>query len=148
MKTKKQALEANIIIEPSLFSEENIKKIESLRKAKYVLDTEKDGHPLAVFYQEDFDGDKYASPYFGLYRALDGTLMITSAEFVESQEIDGLLTNKGNIIFSRERHDYYSKDGAFIDGGRGYTRYGGEFKKIVPLEVRKGRLQVKETVDV
>lgn len=130
----------NLLNEPFNFSVENIAKIEELKKAKWVLDTEKPGTGgyydlvVSIFYQEKAY-EENGSHYFGLYIIPDiqaalagvekpGQLMITDASWIEDLKIDALEAANGDVIFSRYRHDYcVSPDGtAIIDGGRAYTR--------------------------
>lgn len=132
---------------PVLFNEEQIEKIENLRNAKYVCTTEHEGFCVEVFYgAEEHPVSK--SRYFGLYKAgALGDLMITNGAFIESQEIEAVIADNGDIIYSRYRHDYrISEDrSVWIDGGRSYTRSGVYPKeKWCTLIVRDGVLKIKE----
>lgn len=121
--------------DPILFTPENIKKIEELRQAIYVCDTEYKGHSVAVFYG-DVAHPVSQSRYFALYyNSIDGGLMITDGSFIENQEIVGVVAMDGEIIFSRHRHDYRtSSDGSvFVDGGRDYTRTNTSKKVLVKV---------------
>ncbi len=114
----------NLLNEPTVFSKENIEKIEKLRNAKWVIDTENPKYsniPVAIFYQEEAYPET-DSHYFGLYKA--GQLMITDGSWIESTSIDAREADNGDVIFSRYRHGYVtSPDGTvMIDGGRAYTR--------------------------
>jgi hypothetical protein len=135
-----------ILNEPVLFSTEQIEKIESLRKAKYVCTTEHEGLCVEVFYGDETHPAS-GSRYFGLYKAgRTGELMITNGAFVEDQKISGIVAENGEIVFSRYRHDYrMSTDGTvFIDGGRSYTRSSAvSSDRFVNLVVREGVLQVE-----
>lgn len=78
--------------------------------------------PVDVFYQPNPDTSKGHSHYFGMYRDKDGEVMITNAESAFSEPITGLLTDDGEVLVSRHRHDFVSKGDYFIDGGRDYVR--------------------------
>lgn len=132
-----------LLNESSLFSKENIERIEKVRNAKYVCDTEyKDIH-VAVFYGDTPHPDS-GSKYFALYYA--DTLMITNGAFIEDQEIAGVVADNGDVIYSRFRHDYRtSPDGSvFIDGGRAYTRTNTQNQ--VTLLVRDGVMRILEDI--
>jgi len=65
-----------LLNEPVLFSKENVKKIEDLKNAKYVCDTEQNGLHIAIFYGDDPHPDS-GSRYFGLYyTGVENQLMI------------------------------------------------------------------------
>lgn len=136
-----------IQIEPVLFSKEQIEKIENLRSAKYVCSSEENDICVEVFYGSE-SHPVSGSRYFGLYRtAYTDELMITNGAFIEDQEIDAVIADNGDIIYSRYRHDYMkSKDGSvWIDGGRAYTRSGIYPKeKWCTLIIRDGIMKVKE----
>lgn len=123
--------------DPLLFSKENTKKIEQLRKATYVCDTEHNGIHVAIFYG-DTTHPISNSRYFGLYYG--DSLMITNGSFIEEQEIIGVVADNEEIIYSRHRHDFrYSSDGSvFVDGGRNYIRTNTP--KQVILKVVDGKL--------
>jgi hypothetical protein len=124
-----------------LFSEENIQRIEQLRDATYVCDTEHKDIPVAVFYGKTAHPVS-GSRYFALYRA--DTIMITDGSFIEDQEITGAVAEDGEVVFSRSRHDFVtSSDGSvFIDGGRAYTKTNTG--NLVTLLVRDGVLRILE----
>lgn len=126
-----------------LFSEENIQRIEQLREATYVCDTEHKDMPVSVFYGKTAHPVS-GSRYFALYRA--DTIMITDGSFIEEQEITGAVAQDGEVVFSRSRHDYVtSSDGSvFIDGGRAYTKTNT--RNLVTLLVRDGVLRILEDI--
>lgn len=136
-----------IQIHPVLFSKEQVEKIEKIRNAKYVCASEHEGFCIEVFYGSEAHPVS-GSKYFGLYRAGNTSeLMITNGAFIEDQEIDAVIADNGDIVYSRYRHDYMrSEDGSvWIDGGRAYTRSGLYTKeKWCTLIVRDGIIQVKE----
>ena len=40
------------------------------------------------------------------------------------------------IMYSKHRHDFVECDcGTFVDGGRDYLRYGGEYGKLVTIDL-------------
>ena len=81
--------------------------------------------PVDVFYQPNPDVSKGHSHYFGMFRTFEGQVMITNAESAFSEPITGLLTDDGEVIVSRYRHDYVEKGPYMIDGGRNYLRTSG-----------------------
>lgn len=133
--------------EPFLFNLSQISIIENTRSAKYVCATEHKSTSVEVFYA-DKPHPVSGSRYFALYYSgEDNTLMITDGSFIESQEIEGVATTSGEIVFSRHRHDFRSsRDGSvFVDGGRAYTRTNVlDASRRVPLVVRDGVLKVKD----
>jgi hypothetical protein len=126
----------------SIFSEENIEKIEEMKNAIYVCDTclfGKGGwvnNRVAVFWNKDpANIPTGGSAWFGLFRRYDpfqgngpGMLMITNALSASNREMDAVVANDGEVVWSRYRHDYrFSQDKtAWIDGGRDYTRWSGQ----------------------
>ena len=131
-----------LLNEPVLFSEENVKKIEDLKSAKYVCDTEQNGLHVAIFYANEAHPDS-GSRYFGLYyTGVENQLMITNGAFIEEQDIAGVVAENGDVIYSRYRHDYRrSPDGTvFVDGGRAYTRTNAA--QGVSLKVENGELKI------
>lgn len=134
-----------LINDSLIFTQDNIEKIEKLKSAKYVCDTTNKGTPVAVFYG-DVAHPESGSKYFGLYRDHENRLMITDGSFIEEQEIEGVVAQNGDVVFSRHRHDYRpSPDGTvFIDGGREYTRTNAVNR--VTLLVRDGVLRILENI--
>lgn len=141
----------NLINESKLFSKENIERIENVRNAKYVCDTENKDIHVAVFYG-DTPHPESGSRYFALYQVSNGPrpeqrqLMITNGAFVEEQKITGVVADNGDVIYSSFRHDYNtSPDGSvFVDGGRAYTR--SNTQNQVTLVVRDGVMRILENV--
>lgn len=137
-----------IVNTPINFTQENIDKICELKDAIYVCDTTlPNGADCSVFYGKVAHPDSN-SKYFGLYHhPISGTLYICNAASIEDLDIQGVVADNGDIIYSRSRHDYHtSADGSvWIDGGRDYTRSGlYDSDKFVTLVVRDGVLQCKE----
>ena len=121
------------------FKKDKIKIIENHYGAKYlgywaVKWSESLGwssFPVDVFYQPNPDVSKGHTHYFGMHISERGDLMISNAESAFSEPITGVLTEDGEVIVSRYRHDYVVKDGQMIDGGRDYVRSsGGKFVSI------------------
>lgn len=96
--------------------------------------------PVDVFYQPNPDVSKGHSHYLGLFSTFEGRLMITNAESAFSEPITGLLTDDGEVIVSRYRHDYVTKGPYMIDGGRDYLRTSGNTAdgKLVKVTVENG----------
>ena len=131
------------LLEGYHFSQEHIKKIETLYNAKYMgywamKDVNSNWHPIPVdvFYTDNPDIEAGHTNYFGMYR-YRGSVMITNAESAFSIPIIGVLTDDGEIIVSRYRHDHVMKGDAFIDGGRDYNRYNPDFK-LISVTVKDG----------
>lgn len=138
-----------IVNTPIHFSQENIDKICEIKDAIYVCDTTlPTGVDCSVFYGKVAHPDSN-SHYFGLYRhPLSNILYICNASSIEELDIQGVIADDDDIIYSRHRHDYHtSKDGSvWIDGGRDYTRTGTfDSSKFTTLVVRDGVLQIKAT---
>ena len=79
--------------------------------------------PVDVFYVAKPDRSQGHTNYFGIFVCpVTGQSKICNAESAFSQTITGVLTDSGEVLVSRYRHDYVEKDGAMIDGGRDYVR--------------------------
>ena len=93
--------------------------------------------------QPNPDRSKGHSNYFGMYSAPGIGPMITNAESAFSEPITGLLTEDGEVIVSRYRHDYVEKGPYMIDGGRDYLRTSGNNAdgKLVKVTVVDGEFQ-------
>jgi len=99
--------------------------------------------PVDVFYQPNPDLSKRHSHYFGIFFSNGGPtiyhtggLYITDAKSAFSKPITGILTDDGEVIVSRYRHDCVVKGDYMIDGGRDYTRSSGG--KFVNVTVNNG----------
>lgn len=110
-------------------TESSIRNVEGLRDATYMgfwctrtpsengwYDT-----PVDVFYQPNPDVHAGHSHYFGLFYKND-KLYICDAKSAFSEPITGVITDDGEVIVSRYRHDYVTKGDHMIDGGREYVR--------------------------
>jgi hypothetical protein len=132
-----------LLNEPTMFSEENVKKIEDLKNAKFVCETEQNGLHVAIFYADEAHPDS-GSRYFGLYyTGVENQLMITNGAFIEEQNITGVVAENGDVIYSRYRHDYRRSpdDTVFVDGGRAYLRTNSI--NTVNMVVKEGILEVE-----
>lgn len=135
------------------FKKDKIKIIENHYGAKYlgywaVKWSERLGwssFPVDVFYQPNPDVSKGHTHYFGMHISERGDLMISNAESAFSEPITGVLTESGEVIVSRYRHDYVQKDGQVIDGGRDYTR--ASVGKFVNVTVKDGEFVLKTSVE-
>lgn len=97
--------------------------------------------PVDVFYQPNPDVSKGHSHYLGLFTVPGTGVMITDAASAFSEPITGLLTDDGEVIVSRYRHNCVTKDNYMIDGGRDYVRTSGG--KLVEVTVVDGEFQFK-----
>jgi hypothetical protein len=61
---------------------------------------------------------------------------------VSSTEPFNALQIGDDIIYSRYRHDYREYNGAMVDGGRDYFRWGGDTGVPVKLQVVKDELVI------
>lgn len=118
------------------FKSDGIRKIEEKYDAKYMgyWCTQRPGggwneSPVDVFYVENPDTSKGHTNYFGMFVKTDpysgestGSVYITEASTAFKDPISGIVTDDGEVIVSRYRHDYVEKNGYMIDGGRDYTR--------------------------
>ena len=110
------------------FKAEGIRKIEEMKGATYMgywATKSPNGNwneqPVDVFYQPNPDTAAGHTHYFGMFRR-DDNVYITEASTAFSDPITGVLTDSGEIIVSRYRHNYVEKQGKMIDGGRDYIR--------------------------
>lgn len=126
------------------FNEDKIKKAEELYNAKYMgywCTKRLDGMswnevPVDVFYQPNPDREKGHSNYFGLFFQND-SLWITDAQSAFSETIGGIITDDGEVLVSRYRHHYVTKEGGYmIDGGRDYLR--SSLHPTISIEVKDG----------
>jgi len=140
----------------NLFNEEQIKKIEAIRKAKFVCDTclkSKTGgwvnFPAAIFYTKEAHPE--GSNYFALYYT--DRLMITNGISATLEPFEAYEMIDGTILYSRHRHDYrehvIEDKSFFVDGGRDYTRCGGDFslvKRSIKVQIVEDKLEIVEDV--
>lgn len=134
----------------SFLTLESIRKIEEKYDAKYVLESclrMKNGNwanfPAAIFYTKEPHPE--GSNYFAIFRDTDGDMMITNGiSAVEGVSFIGIEAEE-EVVYSRYRHDYRThKNGAFIDGGRDYARFGGDefedYNRVV-FKVENGEIK-------
>ena len=73
-----------------------------------------------------------------------GTPMITGGEVIEELVFRGVLDGD-EVIYSRFRHDFVEgKNGAWVDGGRDYNRWGGENPITIDFYVKNGEILFAE----
>ena len=126
------------------FNEKQIKIAEEKYGAKYMgywCTKRPDGNswnerPVDVFYQPNPNLELGHKHYFGLL-IQDGILYITDATSAFSETIGGIITEDGEVLVSRFRHDYVTKEGGYmIDGGRDYLR--SSLHPTISVEVKDG----------
>lgn len=114
-----------------LFYADQISKIEEHYNAKYVFESclkNGDGNwanfPVAIFYTDTPHPE--GSNYFALWKSEHGLRITNAISAVEGITYAGLEA-EDEVIYSHYRHDFrVGKNGAFVDGGRDYFRYGGD----------------------
>ena len=93
--------------------------------------------PMDIFYRST-PHPQFGNKYFGLfYHPVGGSVMITSADYVESLEFGMIEDNDGNLWYSQSHHDCIFIDEKMIDGGRAYIRASGPVKTF---KVKDGEL--------
>jgi hypothetical protein len=138
----------------SFIKEEMIPVFEKEYNAKYILETDlkyKDGgwanRPAAIFYTEK--AHPRGSNYFAVYFSGDSLMITDGLPSVKDVVFSGIEA-EGEVVYSRYRHDYREgKNGAFVDGGRDYFRYGGDrFSdyNVVKFKVVKDQLEFIDNV--
>jgi len=143
-----------ILTESTFLTDKGIEIIETKMNAKYVCESclrNRDGGwanvPVAIFYTEIAHPE--GSNYFGIYNNIDGRTTITNA-ISATEPFSGLLIDN-EVVYSRYRHDFREHHGVFIDGGRDYTRCGGDRiseAKVVNICVVRDHLEIIENNDV
>ena len=112
--------------------------------AKYVCTTELKayGIPVDVFYRPT-PHPVYGNRYFGLYRdGFSNFVYICNADVVEELKFSVIDNGKGEWTYSQYTHDFLSWGENYIDGGRGYTRVGGNpLPKVISLRVVDGEFE-------
>lgn len=130
--------------------EESIQKVEEKYGAKYMgywaIRTTSGGwgdSPVDVFYQPNPDVSKGHTNYFGIFFRGDSSY-ICEASSAFSEPIYGIvdpLTNE--VLVSKYRHDYVSKNDVMIDGGRDYIRRSTN-GKLVEVKVNNDSFIINE----
>lgn len=98
--------------------------------------------PVAVFYQPNPDLSQGHTHYFGIF-VQNGDVYITNASSITDELFTGIVSDEGEVIFSRYRHDYTtSTDGSvFIDGGRDYVRCDNP-NRLVQLQIVDDKITI------
>lgn len=138
----------------SFIKPEYIEVFEKEYNAKYVLETcllDKDkfsgatywaNFPAAIFYTEK--AHPHGSNYFALYFNGESLMITDGLPSIKDVVFSGIEA-EGEVVYSRYRHDYREgKNGAFVDGGRDYFKYGGdkfEDYNIVKFKVVEDHLE-------
>ena len=116
--------------------------------AKYVCTTELKayGIPVDVFYRPT-PHPVYGNRYFGLYRDdFSNSVYICNADAVENLDFCVIDNGKGEWTYSQYTHDFLSWGENYIDGGRAYTRVGGNvLNRVKSLRIVDG--EFKEVKD-
>ena len=90
-----------------------------------------------IFYRET-PHPEFGNRYFGLFRNIDGQLMITAADGIENLEFN-MVEVDGSLHYSQHRHDYRVVGEVAIDGGRSYLRRSGDLSiPVKQLKVKDG----------
>ena len=112
--------------------------------AKYVCTTELKayGIPVDVFYRPT-PHHVYGNRYFGLYRDdFPNSVYICNADAVENLDFCVIDNGKGEWTYSQYTHDFLSWGEGYIDGGRAYTRVGGNIlNRVKSLRIIDGEFK-------
>lgn len=119
--------------ESEQFKEWQLKKVEEMRAATYLLDTTEGTIPMSYFYADEAHPE--GSNYFKLFY-LNGQLRIANGIDIEDKTFDAI-EDDGILYHSRSRHDYRVVGDFFIDGGRAYTR--SNCASLKTFVIRKGK---------
>lgn len=136
------------------------KKVEQLYTEKdavpvtYVCTTgrENDTYARDIFYRETPHpkfGNRYFGLHYGTYPTLDDkpALYIADADWVEDLTF-AMIQSEGWYYYSSHRHDMVNTAVGFIDGGRAYTRVGGNpIPNVETFVVRNGQFERKVNED-
>lgn len=108
--------------------------------AKYVCTTElKSYGPVCDIFYRPTPHPVHGNRYFGLFKTTDGIIYITNADVVEELEFSVIDNGKGEWTYSQYTHDFLSWGSNFIDGGRAYTRVGGNvLNRVKSLRIVDG----------
>lgn len=101
----------------------------------YVCTTELHGVLMDVFYRST-PHPEFGNRYFGISFRGDKSY-IHDADTVEQLSFDCIEDN-GIYYYSQHRHDFFSINGKFIDGGRDYTRTNS---RTTPFVVINGKFE-------
>jgi len=132
----------NLLIYPDLFrTKDKITFVEKHYRAKYVGCFQ---HPknslkcVEVFYQDGPPHEVSKSNYMCLFHNNHNVVISEWQEDWINQ--NAVETNKKEYIYSRDRHDYFVKDGAMVDGGASYTR--SSISPIKKITCKDGKLML------
>lgn len=107
---------------------EGIETVEKHYQAKYMgawCIRDKHGNwteqPVDIFYIANPDTSKGHTNYLGMF-IKEGKFMVTDGSTAFSNSMVGIVTENNEVLVSHYRHDYVTKDGFMIDGGRDYTK--------------------------
>ena len=119
-----------------------VKDIEKRRNAKFVGEFASNKHSTEtamLFYQETPPVEGY-SKYFVVYQnSVTGMYMVASGETMSKAIRTGVLTDKGDFIYSRNRHDYILHGTDMVDGGDSYLRCN-EGATLIDFKIVKDKL--------
>ena len=111
---------------------------------KYVCTTELKtySNPVDVFYRPT-PHPVYGNRYFGLYRDdFSNFVYICNADAVENLDFCVIDNGKGEWTYSQYTHDLVSWGECYIDGGRAYTRVGGNvLNRVRSLRIVDGEFK-------
>jgi hypothetical protein len=134
----------NLDMQPYWLNEETVKVVEEKYGAKYMgvwcTKNKRGGWnetPVDVFYQPTPDTAKGHTHYFGIFYN-ESAPMICDASSAFSEPIYGVLTDEDEVLVSRCRNDYRSKNEYIIVGGRDYIRRCTE-GDLVRVEVNEDK---------
>ena len=127
----------------SFFLEEQIKGVEDHYQASFVGEFALYDYATqsgALFYQENPKPDH--ANYFLIYACpVDTCFKISSGVFMAEKVRSGIITPKGDFIYSRHRHDYIVHDKCMIDGGDAYLKYSGN-GNLISFKIEKDRMKI------
>lgn len=157
--TKSQTLIEPIILTPAMkkyqgwLTDENIKNIEEEKKCKFVGEFPVRQHSTevgALFWQDTPPDPSFSNYFFLYYRPINPfdlespmQLYITGGGHVEDQKFLGMITDRGDFIYSRGRHDFLELDGSYVDGGDSYFKTGGTGSIVNFILVKDKIVQVE-----
>ena len=126
-----------------IFDTEEVLEHYKSEGVKYVCTTElkPHGHVYDVFYRPT-PHPVYGNRYFGLCETLDGDVYISNTDAVENLDFCVIDNGKGKWTYSQYTHDLVSWGEGYIDGGRAYTRVGGNIiNRVKSLRVVDGEFK-------
>lgn len=82
-----------------------------------------------IFYR-DTPHPEFGNRYFAVYDHPIYALLISAADKIEDVGFD-MIEHEGEYHYSQHRHDYRQVGDVAIDGGRAYTKLGGNMNRPV-----------------